>query len=159
MDDTETWVGLFQGGNLWMSNTPDEYRWNRCGMPCQSHDGGVGLTAGLGLGLVIEILQGYTKQPTKLTVVELNPDIISLVSPTYSKLPWLEIIQCDIKEFGKTGPNGEYDWAYIDIWGNMSQDDLPEMTAIKRSLRRVMKPGPKRISCWNEEPLRRGQRW
>ena len=160
MRQGERFVGLYSSSGVWMSNTPAEERSCRI-RHLEKTDRNI-LIGGLGIGFVIKQIQEYFEylgeDPEKITVVEINKDIIDLVGPTYTNnLPWLEIINDDIFEYGKNAKlirKKYYDKAYIDVWGCISTDDLEAMTKVKKSLRPVMKPGSGRVKCWNEEFLK-----
>jgi len=162
MKKGETLVRLFQHNgdraSLWMSNTYDE-KLSQYFHPCTGNI----LIGGLGIGLVLEYIQVQVKNAhkvTKVVVVEKEQGVIDLVADTFKrKMKYLEIICGDIFEFGKTYQHKDFfDAAFIDVWGNVSEDDLSSMTKVKRSLRRVMKPGRGRIKCWAEGSLRYSRR-
>lgn len=153
-------VRLLHGGKLWMSNTPDEVRSQRFEIVGRPHP--TILMGGLGLGAAISYVDG-TCVPERVVVVEIDPDVIALVGPTYEHLDWLEVVEGDIREYGRTGPRDAFDVAWIDIWGNYNSDLLPDMFDVRRSLRRVMKPGQlehssdgsrSRVQIWHEGLLR-----
>jgi hypothetical protein len=157
MDAGETLLSLCQGGKLWMSDTPDERRSNRASFVYPgTSDPQTYLIGGLGLGFVLTILQGRAVE--KCIVVEKYQEVIDLVYPTYASLPWLEVVCDDVFEYGKVGPKDFFDWAYMDVWGDYGGYMLPQMAALRRSLRRVMKPGRAKVACWNEEEIKRHHR-
>jgi hypothetical protein len=167
MEAGDTIVTLRRKGSIWMSNTPDEIRDQWFSVVSEEDKPPTILIGGLGLGIAIQkIHERHT--PEKVVVVEIDPDVISLVAPTYASLPWLEIVEGDIKEYGGVGPKDFFDVAWIDIWGNYSLDDLDDMFSVRRSLRKVMKPGTityrkmSRVQIWKEEEIkyaRRNRRW
>jgi len=159
MEAGDTLVTLRRKGSIWMSNTPDEIRGQRFYISREAGNRPTILIGGLGLGIAIQRIH-ERHIPEKVVVIEIDPDVISLVAPTYASLPWLEIVEGDIWEYGKVGPKGFFDVAWIDIWGNYCLDDLDDMFTVRRSLRRVMKSGTityrkiSRVQIWKEEDLR-----
>lgn len=150
MNAGETVTMLKHGGKLWMSDTPDEVRSQRFEI-ADRHP--TILMGGLGLGSAISYVDERCI-PERVVVVEIDPDVIALVAPTYAHLDWLEIVEGDIRTYGKAGPRATFDVAWIDIWGNYNSDLLPDMFAVRRSLRRVMKPGGGRVQIWIEDLLK-----
>ena len=155
-------VRLYHDGVMWMSNTPDEVRSQHIYIPSNLESPTI-LIGGLGLGSVISLIAGH-RIPAEVVVVEIEPDVISLVAPTYAHLPWLTIVEGDIREYGRIGAKDRFDVAWVDIWGDYSTDDLEDMWKVRRSLRRVMKPGTlghmgSRVQLWKEGELlvRRGR--
>lgn len=127
-----------------MSDTPDEKRdhlhavWKASGH-C--------LINGLGLGMVLNaVLQRNATLPvTKVTVIELEQDVIDLVGPHYLSDPRVEIVNASAFDYNP--PKGEkYGMVWHDIWDNICGDNLPEMTQLKRKYgRRTDWQG-----CWGE---------
>ncbi len=116
------------------------------------------------MGVIFERMQVMDVPPEHVVVVEINPDVIELVASTYTDyLPWLEVVQGDIWEWPKTGPKNYFDTAWMDIWANYNESFLPEMYALRRQVRRVMRPGLDRVKIWKEDELkyvkRRGTDW
>jgi len=162
MSAGESIVRLKRNGRLWMSNTPDEVHSQRFPITHSRTERPSILLGGLGLGIAIQIINEKCI-PEKVVVVEIDPDVIALVSQVYEPLPWLEIVEGDIREYGKIGPRDFFDVAWIDIWQDYSTDDLEDMFAIRRSLRRVMKPGrgfcgKSRVMIWKEDELKEARR-
>jgi len=131
-----------------MSDTPDEVRTN---MPPVWHArryGGHILIVGLGLGLVTRAVLMHPIVE-RVTVVEKSPDVIALVSPHLQDTR-LEIVECDIHKW--LVPKGDhFGFAWFDIWGDFSGDDLAEMTRLKRRFRRYADVR----ECWQEGIVRR----
>lgn len=151
---------LLHGRSLWMSNTPDEVRSQRFHIEGMPHP--TILIGGLGLGAAISYVDEHCI-PERVVVVEIDPDVIALVEPTYAHIDWLEIVEGDIRTYGKEGPRATFDVAWIDIWGDYNSDLLVDYFAVRRSLRLVMKPGQlkdswdgsrSRVQMWNEGLLK-----
>ena len=127
---------LTRGGTIVMSNTPAEIRDHIKFI--QEAQGKV-LIAGLGLGMVLqEVLKKNTV--TKVTVVELSQDVINLVGKSYQDSR-LEIVNEDIFKFK---PSEHYDYAWFDIWDDISGDEYEEMKKITRKLSRFVS----KSDCW-----------
>ena len=85
------------------------------------------LISGLGLGMCIAAV---LRKPdvTKVTVLEIDPDLISLVSPHYID-PRLEII--NINAFDYDPPERvHYGAVWHDIWDAITSANLPEMDTL-----------------------------
>jgi hypothetical protein len=130
---------------LFMTDTPAEYR-DAAGF-INWAEGDV-LISGLGLGMVIKAL---LKKPNvrSITVIELEPDVIKLVAPSYPD-PRVRIICADAYTWK---PDRKFDWAWHDIWADISTDDLPLMARITRHYQRAM-TARDRQQCWGREILR-----
>lgn len=146
-----TYTALHRGGTMVMSDTSDEMRDH---VSIANHATGHVLIAGLGLGMV---LQAVLDKPSveRATVIEIAPEVIRLVGPTYRERygARVEIIEADI--FDWTPPKGvRYGAAWFDIWNNMCTDNLAQMSKLKRRFaRRCDWQG-----CWSEAHCRRRKR-
>lgn len=123
-----------------MSDTPDEKRDH---IEAVVNAKGHVLINGLGIGMV---LNAMLRRPAveRVTVIEIDPDVVSLVSPAYAD-PRVEIITADAFEYRP--PKGvRYGAVWHDIWDMICGDNLPEMTRLKRKYgRRTGWQG-----CWCE---------
>lgn len=130
---------------LMMSDTPAEMLDH---LPFVGEARGRVLIGGLGLGMCIAAV--LAKSEVELVhVVEIDPDIIAMVGPHYSD-PRLKIIQGDFRDYCPKGQ--KYDVVWSDIWGDVSEDDIPEMIALhKRWRRRSQWHG-----CWGENLILEG---
>ena len=134
---------LTRGGTIVMSNTPAEIRDHIKFI--QEAQGKV-LIAGLGLGMVLqEVLKKNTV--TKVTVVELSQDVINLVGKSYQD-PRLEIVNEDIFKFK---PLEHYDYAWFDIWDNISGDEYGQMKELSLKFRRYVSHS----DCWCKKESRK----
>ena len=134
---------LTRGGTIVMSNTPAEIRDHIKFI--QEAQGKV-LIAGLGLGMVLqEVLKKDTV--TKVTVVELSQDVINLVGKSYQD-PRLEIVNEDIFKFK---PFEHYDYAWFDIWDDISGDEYVQMKKLSLKFRRYVSHS----DCWCKKGSRK----
>ena len=146
--DAGTYTGLYvvsdrdQPGerrHLLMSDTPDEMRdhWDPIHNAC-----GHVLINGLGIGMV---LQAVACKPsvTKVTVVEISQDVISLVWPHYQKMfgDKIGVVLGDAYKYQP--PRGEsYGYVWHDIWDAVCSDNLEQMAVLHRKYgRRTIKQG------------------
>lgn len=129
-----------------MSDTPDEYR---DALPFILEATGHVLVSGLGLGMVIKALL-LKPDVASITVVELEADVIALVAPHYAD-PRLRVINADAYTWR---PDRQFDWAWHDIWADVSTDDLPDMARIRRHYARAM-TAPGRQMVWGKHLIRR----
>lgn len=144
---------LRQRDTLWMSDTDAEIRDHLGPIQRAQRVGGHILVNGLGLGLVV---QGCLRAEhvTKVTVVEISPEVIALVAPTYlERFPGrLEVIQADALEH--CPPKGErYTVVWHDIWPEFYRDGSlreGERTLLAKYGRRCDWQG-----CWGRRVGRR----
>jgi hypothetical protein len=122
-----TYKRLMRGGEVIMSNTPDEisdflhfyYKAN-----------GSILINGLGLGVLVKALIDKS-EVTDITIIENSQDVLNLSGPTYKKEPKVTIIHADC--FTWEPPKGKvYDAVWHDIWNNICADNLEEMKKLHR---------------------------
>lgn len=148
---TDGWV-------LMMSDTPYEIR---SGNGFIWAANGHVLILGLGLGATtIPVLE--KKEVTKVTVIERNIDVIELVAPHLKNVPGgnkLDIVWADAFEW-KPPKALKFDTIWMDIWPSISEDNLPEMTKLKRKYtRRLNRKNPKSwMRSWEEGYLRNQRR-
>ena len=123
---------LSRGRVTVMSDTPAEVRDH---LPVIRRAHGSVLIVGLGLGMVARAI-GLKPEVTKVTVIELSPDVIALTGPWLTALsPKVEIIQADI--FAWSPPRGtKYEVAWFDIWDDLCSDNLPQMSTLHRKFAR-----------------------
>lgn len=123
-----------------MSDTPDEMLDH---VEFVRHATGHVMIAGLGIGMV---LRAVLAKPdvTRVTVVEMDADVIKLVSPHYQN-DRITIIHSSIFDF-KVPKGTRYDAVWLDIWDTIGGDNLPEMTKLKRRFSRHTNW----LGCWAE---------
>lgn len=143
-----------QGRGIVMSDTPDERRdhYVAVRMACD-HVLINGLGLGMVLGAILKKEKMGVKSVSKVTVVELDADVIELVGPTYANDSRVEIVHASA--FDYQPPKGvEYGAVWHDVWDSICGDNLPEMTKLKRKYgRRADWQG-----CWGEYETRRYMR-
>jgi hypothetical protein len=112
------------------------------------------LIAGLGLGMILHPILAKP-EVEHVTVVELVPDVISLIGPTlpatYRQNRWT-LQEGDIKTWRP--PDGtRYDVIYFDIWPDICVDYYQEMKDLVKAFRRYRRPGAW-VRCWSVEEIR-----
>lgn len=128
-----TYKRLMRGGEVIMSNTPDEIR---DFMSFYRRAEGSILVNGLGLGVTLKALL-EKPEVTDITVIENSEDVIKLVAPSYTD-PKITIIHADA--FTWEPPKGKvYDAVWHDIWDNICADNLPEMKKLHKKYGRRAK--------------------
>lgn len=128
-----------------MTDTPDERRDHF--EPVHRARGHV-LINGLGLGMV---LAAVLKKPevSRVTVVEIDPDVAELVRPFFSQ-DRVDIVIASAFDYSPP-KGGRYGMVWHDIWDNICGDNLSAMTKLKRKYgRRTEWQG-----CWCESECRR----
>lgn len=93
------------------------------------------LINGLGIGMC---LAAVLRKPTvtRVTVVEIDADVIGLVAPHYLTDPRVEIINASAFEYQP--PKGiRYGAVWHDIWDEICSDNLPEMHKLHRKYGRL----------------------
>jgi hypothetical protein len=124
-----TYTRLVCGGDVVMSDTPDEVRDH---LRFIYRATGRVLIHGLGLGMVLQAV-ACRPEVTHVTVVELNEDVINLVAPHYRAMfgAKVEIIQGDAYTW-KPRPGAVWDCAWHDVWNELCTDNLPLMSKLHR---------------------------
>lgn len=124
-----TYTRLMHRGHVLMSDTPAEMMDHHTPIR-QARTAKTVLINGLGLGLV---LQACLQYPTieHITVIEIAPEVITLVAPTYQSDSRVIIIQADALTWQP--PRGaHYDVVWHDIWPFISDANLPAMHHLHR---------------------------
>lgn len=139
-----TYTQLTRGRIIVMSDTPDEMR-DHYGIVRRA-SGNV-LINGLGLGMVLGAVLAKP-EVTGVIVVEQSEDVINLVAKHYAD-DRLTIEHASA--FDYRPPKGiRFSAVWHDIWDDITTDNLPEMTTLKRRYcRKTDWQG-----CWCEETLR-----
>lgn len=121
------YIKLIVGKELMMSDTPMERSSN---IDFVRAANGHVFVAGLGIGLIINALRPLVTngKVSKITILEKYQDVIDLVSPIYNGMP-IEYICADVLEF-QPDKSVKYDTIYFDIWPDISEDNLPEITKL-----------------------------
>lgn len=124
-----TYTQLIRNGELWMSDTPDEIRDH---MYFILKAQGSVLIHGLGLGVCLAPVLSKP-EVERVTVVDIDPDVIALVAPTYNRRfgSRLEIIHGDA--LTHQWPRGaRWDFVWHDIWPSICEDNLETMARLHR---------------------------
>lgn len=148
-----TYTRLIVDGVLWMSDTRAEQDDHYEAVREMRQRGGRVLVNGLGLGMVVGAALALP-QVEHVDVVELDPRVARLIGPHYAG-PRCAVHVGDAYEVAKRwAPGTRWTVAWHDIWAEVSEDNLPEMTRLKRSYgRRVEWQG-----CWVQDDLVRRRR-
>lgn len=151
-----TYARLSVNGVLMMTDTQFEWRSNSFAVRQLKGDALIG---GLGIGMVlIPVLQ---KPDVKsVTVVEKYQDVIDVVLPslqaTLPEAAKLKVMCEDILTW-KPPTTTKYDSAYFDIWPTVCEDNLEQMSKLKRVFTHRLNKGEGLkpwMGCWEEETLR-----
>jgi hypothetical protein len=139
------------GGQVWMSDTDAERSDHfEAYFQIRKERTKRVLLNGLGLGMVLKAALSFD-HVEHVDVVEKDERVIRLVGPHYEKDPRITIIHADAYEQMARWPKGtRWDVGWSDIWGDVSTDDLADMTRLNRSYGR-------RCTwhrCWGQELLR-----
>lgn len=110
------------------------------------------LVAGLGLGMVVE---GMLNKPdvTEVVVVEIDKDVIRLVGPHLLK-KYSGRISIHTGSIHNYVPEGKFDFAWFDIWDEVSTENLTEMKELKAKFRKHCKAS----ACWSQREAQREAR-
>ncbi len=129
-----TYTRLKRGRTLVMSDTPDEISDH---LEAIHRAKGHVLINGLGLGMV---LQAVARKPqvSRVTVVEVSPDVIALVWPHYKAMfgDKIEVVHADALTYKPT-KDARYDVVWHDIWDYICSDNLLEMKTLHRRYGRL----------------------
>lgn len=118
---------LMRKGTVVMSDTPMELRTNA---PIIHAAHGDVLINGLGIGMVLRKILAKPDLRS-VTVIEIAPEVISLVGPSFSHDPRVQIIEADAFDF--MPPKGvRYNAVWHDIWDFICGDNLPDMHRLHR---------------------------
>jgi hypothetical protein len=147
-----TYLTLYEGGTLWMSDTPDEiFDHLEAIDAAKDHC----LVTGLGMGLVTAAMLDKP-EVTHVTVIERNPEVVAFIGERlfarYGR-ERLTIVCADAFEYRP--PKGlRYGAVWHDIWPTLCSDNLPEMAKLtRRYCRRAAWVG-----CWGKEQCRWAKR-
>lgn len=122
-----------------MSNTPMEQRTHI--EPINKAQGNV-LVAGLGLGMYLQNIKDK-EEVISITVVEKSKEVIELVAKYFKDCQKIRIVNEDI--FNYT-PDIKFDFAFLDIWSDISEDNLVEFDILREKFKDIQE-----IICWSED--------
>lgn len=139
VNEGETLCQLYVGRCMWMSDTRDERadHWT----PRRRARGHV-LIGGLGFGMVA-LACALKPEVEKVTVIEINADVIALVVP-YLRAALesqgvdpdkLEVIEADLMTW-KPPKGAMYQCIWFDIWEDLCTDNLEAMSKLNRRFAR-----------------------
>lgn len=122
---------MYEGSwdNPMMSDTPSEICDHSEAIYKAKELGGDILINGLGLGCILKACLSFPNV-THIDVVEISPDIIKLVSPSYND-PRITIHEADAYTV-QWDKGKRWNVAWHDIWANICSDNLPEMARLHR---------------------------
>ncbi len=121
-----TYTRAMRGKKLVMSDTPAEMRDHHHAVYAAT---GSCLINGLGIGMVLKNILLKT-DVTDVTVVEIDQELIDLVSPHYQD-PRVTFV-CSCSYTYKPPKGKKYDWVWHDIWDDICIDNLPLMHKLHR---------------------------
>lgn len=136
-----------EGGGQLMSDSPQE-RYEV--VPAIKACRGNVLVGGLGLGMYVQMLHKNTRV-RHITVVELEPDIISLVAPSLPE--GVRVIQADLFQF-VANCNWSWNNAIYDIWSPTSEGSFfGYVMPLRLASARAGLKSQKHIFCWAETEM------
>lgn len=147
---------LFVAGKLMMSDTDMERRSHL--FPLNAAKGRC-LVGGFGLGMVVCGL-ALKETVTEIVVLEKSKDVIALIGPHVEKFvkehgKQIQIINADV--FTWKLPKEKFDLIWMDIWPDISVENLPEIATLNRRFARIKAHDGTR-GTWMEDRLRSLQR-
>ena len=84
-----------------------------------------------GLGLGIITLRLLKKKGIKsITVIEIDQDVIDLVSPRLTSYPEVSVVQGDVRNFNCNILKFSPDYVYMDIWDNACRSSLQDRISV-----------------------------
>ena len=128
--DSGTYKKLTCNNQIVMSNTPAEIADHLGFIYEAERSGGNILINGLGLGVALRAILKYDNVKA-VTVIEKSKDVIKLVAPSLQDDARVNIINADAYDW-KPPKEVRYNVVWHDIWENICEDNLPEMTRLHR---------------------------
>lgn len=89
------------------------------------------LIAGLGIGMIVLAIQDKP-EVEKITIVELEQDVINLILPSLPINEKVNVICSDIHDFET---DEKFDVVYCDIWNNIDGENYEEMKKLTRKFK------------------------
>lgn len=140
-----TYLQLRIAGALVMSDTPDEIADH---MRFIEQAEGKVLIAGLGIGMVT-LAVAAKPEVSEVVVLEVNPHVIKLVGPSMPEK--VRVVKADALTW-TPAPGEVFDRAWMDIWSDISTENLTQMAALRRRYRPFMRAQTANvIGCWSRE--------
>lgn len=113
------------------------------------------LVGGLGLALFPALLE-VNDRVTDVTVVEIDPDVITMMEP-YTDLLGVEVVNDDLMKYAECRAAREsFDYCYVDIWLHVL-DSYRNEPRVAHRMQQVLRPGGK-VSVWCQRFNRRYRR-
>jgi len=133
---------------VWMSDTPAEvFQHFRFWKRAHGHV----LVVGLGLGMITAALLKKS-EVLSVTVIEKDSDVVDLVVPSAGWAADVEIGDAHVVMRSMRGPSkGKYDCCWLDIWPNISADNLPEVLDLERVARQRVVCEGGLVMSWERE--------
>lgn len=149
---TGEYVRLSINGQLVMSDTGMERISNK---PFIERANGKVLIAGLGIGLILNAIQGKDRIQ-EITVIEKYQDVIDIVAPKFKNV---QVICADIFDW-QPPKNEKYDTIYFDIWPTISRNNLPGIKILHNKFKsRLNRKNPDAyMNSWMKEYLQHMER-
>ncbi len=105
------------------------------------------LIAGLGLGLIVQLIQDKS-QVNSILIIEKYQEVIDLVSSQIKFNSKVQIIQGDIFEYSS---NKKFDVIYFDIWNTICADNYSEMKKLNMKFRSYKKSKECLMFSWRDK--------
>ena len=123
----QRWTRLYDGEQLWMSDTPQERA-----MMLHGARGMAGhvLVAGGGLGIYPQFLLRYGRA-TRITIVEQHPTIAHLLRRQFAHKGAVQIVEAPFEHFIFHPAHPRYDGCYIDIHPTIDPTWLPGLNWLR----------------------------
>lgn len=124
------------------------------------------LIAGFGLGMILTAILKKANV-SAVTVVEVHPDVLTAVRPQIERYVGpraaakLTVHVSNIHDWRPATRGRQFDTMYFDIWTDVSEDDLAEMSRLRRTFAPYLRVGGW-AGCWKQDhlrDLRRSGRW
>ena len=111
-----TFPAVYQNGRMWMSVSPNEINTMQHNI---AYARGKVVTFGLGLGY-FAYMCSLKSEVTSITIIEKNEKVIELfnkyILPQFEAKDKITIIKADAYEYIKSLKDGEFDYAFVDIY-------------------------------------------
>jgi hypothetical protein len=133
---------MYVDRQLVMSDAPQE----RLMMEQESKGArGRALVAGLGLGVILEIIRPHCD---RIVVVEKNEDVIDAYRKFRNGKPDFDAVIVDtIEHYLEDGDGERFDYIHLDTWYSLDYEDLPHINWMVRRAAKLLNPMG-RIEAW-----------
>lgn len=129
-----TYTKLVIDGKLWMSDVDAERRDHMVPLwEIQSRKASRIMVNGLGLGMVVKAALTLD-HVGHIDVIEADARVCKLIGPHYEASGRVTVHHADAYDQARAWPTGtRWDVGWSDIWGDPSEDDLPDMARLNRA--------------------------